>query len=160
ELTDKTVITHFQQFVGTPAYMSPEQVEMGAVGVDTRSDIYALGVLLYELLTGQTPFDPGELSRGGIGELSRRVREQAAPNPPAGLRAWPAEELGKVARQRRLSSDKLRRTMRGDLDGIVLKALEKNRTHRYQTANAMAVDVQRHLRCEPVLARPPSALYQ
>jgi WD40 repeat protein len=160
ELTDKTLITQFQQLIGTPAYMSPEQVEWGAVDVDTRSDIYSLGVLLYELLTGWTPFDTRELLRGGMGEAARRIREQDPPKPSARLRSANPVELAEVARRRQVSPEKMPRQLHGDLDCIVMKALEKNRMRRYETANALALDIRRHLNSEPVRARPPTALYQ
>jgi WD40 repeat protein len=160
ELTDKSLITQFQQLIGTPAYMSPEQVEWGAVDVDTRSDIYSLGVLLYELLTGTTPFDTRELLRGGMAETARRIREQDPPRPSARLRSANSAELAAVARRRHVSPEKLPGQVQGDLDCIVMKALEKNRMRRYETANALALDIRRHLSSEPVRARPPTALYQ
>lgn len=160
ELTDKTLITQFQQLIGTPAYMSPEQVEGGAVDVDTRADIYSLGVLLYELLTGRTPFDTQELMRGGMGEAVRRIREQDPPKPSACLRSANPVELADVARRRQVSPEKMPRQVDGDLDCIVMKALEKNRVRRYETANALALDIRRHLSSEPVQARPPSRVYQ
>src|SRR5262249_31661771 len=143
ELTDKTLITQFQQLIGTPAYMSPEQVEWGAVDVDTRSDIYSLGVLLYELLTGWTPFDTRELLRGGMAEATRRIREQDPPRPSARLRSANPVELADVARRRHVNPEKLPGQVHGDLDSIVMKALEKNRMRRYETANALALDVRR-----------------
>ena len=125
ELTEQTLVTHFQQLIGTPAYMSPEQVEMGAVDVDTRSDIYSLGVVLYELLTCRTPFDTQELLRGGMGEAARRIRDQEPPRPSTRLRALTEKELADAARQLQLAPEKFPRQMRGDLDWIVMKALEK-----------------------------------
>src|SRR5262245_7422161 len=154
ELTDKTLITQFQQLIGTPAYMSPEQVEWGAVDIDTRSDIYSLGILLYELLTGCTPFDTRELLRGGMGEVGRRIREQDPPKPSARLRSGNPVELADVARRRQVSPEKMRRQLHGDLDCIVMKAMEKNRMRRYGSAQALAEDLERWLRKEPIQARP------
>ena len=160
ELTEKTVVTQFQQLIGTPAYMSPEQVGWGAVDVDTRTDIYSLGVLLYELLTGWTPFDARELARGGIVEAARRIREQDPPRPSARLRSANPAELAEVARRRQVSPEKMPRQLHGDLDCIVMKALEKNRMRRYGSAEALAEDMGRWLRREPILARPIGAIGQ
>jgi WD40 repeat protein/serine/threonine protein kinase len=157
ELTDQTLITQFQQLIGTPTYMSPEQVEWGAVDVDTRSDIYSLGVLLYELLTGWTPFDTRELLRGGMGQAARRIREQDPPRPSARLRSANPVELAEVAQKRQISPEKLPGQVRGDLDCIVMKALEKNRMRRYGSAEALAEDLGRWLRKEPIQARPINA---
>ena len=158
-LTDKTLFTRFEMFVGTPAYMSPEQAEFSAQGVDTRTDIYALGVLLYELLTGQTPFDSQTLIRSGVDEMRRTIREQEPQRPSTRLRHLAPDTVGTVASRRQSDQRKLVALVRGDLDWIVLKALEKNRARRYETANGMAMDVQRFLRHEPILARPPGAAY-
>jgi len=159
-LTDKTVFTEFHQFVGTPAYMSPEQAEMSELGVDTRSDIYSLGILLYELLTGKTPFETKRLVGAGLDEIRRIIREEEPPRPSTRLETLNKEEQTTVAKDRRAEAPKLISLVRGDLDWIVMKALEKDRTRRYETANGLAADIQRHLENEPVMARPPSKLYR
>jgi tetratricopeptide (TPR) repeat protein len=159
-LTDKTVFTQFQQFIGTPAYMSPEQASLSGLDVDTRSDIYALGVLLYELLTGKTPFDPGELLKAGLDEIRRTIREDEPPKPSTRLSTLEGEELMTTAQHRHVEAPKLVELVRGDLDWIVMKCLEKDRSRRYETANGLAMDIERHLANEPVLARPPSAMYR
>ncbi len=159
-LTDKTLFTAFQQFIGTPAYMSPEQAEMSELGVDTRSDIYSLGVLLYELLTGQTPFDSALLLQAGLDEIRRIIRHQEPVRPSTRLSTMIEGNLTQAARQRRAEPAKLSAMIRGDLDWIVMKALEKDRSRRYETANGLAADIQRHLANEPVMARPPSKLYR
>jgi serine/threonine protein kinase/WD40 repeat protein len=160
QLTDKTVFTAFEQFIGTPAYMSPEQAQLSGLDIDTRTDIYALGVLLYELLTGRTPFDQKELLAAGLDEMRRTIREQEPPMPSTCLSTLVAAELTSTATHRQTEAPKLIHLVRGDLDWIVMKALEKDRTRRYETANGLAMDVQRHLRNEPVVARPPSNLYR
>jgi serine/threonine protein kinase len=160
KLTDKTLFTAFEQFIGTPAYMSPEQAEMSGLDIDTRSDIYELGVLLYELLTGKTPFDAKELIQAGIEEMRRVIREQEPARPSTKLSTMGAEEQTTVAKRRQVEAPKLIHQMRGDLDWIVMKCLEKDRTRRYETANALADDLKRHLDNEPVVACPPSHLYR
>ena len=159
-LTDKTVYTAFNQFMGTPAYMSPEQAEMSGLDIDTRSDIYALGVLLYELLTGKTPFDQKELLSAGVDAMRRIIREKEAERPSARLSTMAEVELMTTANRRHTETSKLVHLIRGDLDWIVMKALEKDRTRRYETANGLAMDIQRYLNNEPVAARPPSNLYR
>ncbi len=159
-LTDKTVFTAFHQFMGTPAYMSPEQAELTSVDIDTRSDVYTLGVLLYELLTGQTPFDAAELLKSGLDEMRRTLREKEPARPSTRLSTLSAEQLTATAHLQGLEPPKLISLVRGDLDWIVLKCLEKDRARRYQTANALVVDIQRHLSNEPVTARPRSRLYE
>jgi hypothetical protein len=159
-LTDKTLFTSYAQLMGTPAYMSPEQMELSGLNLDTRSDIYSLGVLLYELLTGRTPFDTTDLLKLGVEELRRTVREQEPLSPSAKLRTLNNEELTKTARKRHLEPPRLLSQLHGDLDWIVLKCLEKDRTRRYATANALAMDIERYLKEETVLARPPSQLYR
>jgi serine/threonine protein kinase/Flp pilus assembly protein TadD len=160
QLTDKTLFTAFEQFIGTPAYMSPEQAVMTSLDIDTRSDIYALGVLLYELLTGKTPFDPKELLQSGFDEMRRTIREIEPARPSTRLSTMLEADLTSVALRRHLEAPKLIHLLRGDLDWIVMKALEKDRTRRFETANAMAMDIQRYLSNEPVNARPPSNLYR
>jgi WD40 repeat protein/tRNA A-37 threonylcarbamoyl transferase component Bud32 len=157
ELTEKTVYTQFQQFIGTPAYMSPEQAEMSGLDIDTRSDIYSLGVLLYELLTGSTPFDTKELLQSGLDEMRKIIREREPVRPSTRLsQTRAAQPPG--------SGDSALRTphfaLDSDLDWIVMKCLEKDRTRRYDTANGVALDIERHLNHEPVLARPPSMGYR
>jgi len=159
-LTDHTLFTAFEQFLGTPAYMSPEQAEMTSLDVDTRSDIYSLGVLLYELLTSRTPFDANELLRTGLDEIRRTIREQEPERPSTRLSTMLGADLTLIAQQRKSEPPKLIHLLRGDLDWIVMKALEKNRARRYETANGVALDLQRHMNHEPVLARPPSQLYR
>jgi hypothetical protein len=159
-LTDKTLFTSYAQLMGTPAYMSPEQMELSGLNLDTRSDIYSLGVLLYELLTGRTPFDTTDLLKLGVDELRRTVREREPLSPSAKLQTLNNEELTKTARRRHIEPPRLLTQLRGDLDWIVLKCLEKDRTRRYVTANALAMDIERYLHEEAVLARPPSQLYR
>ena len=159
-LTDKTLFTSYAQLMGTPAYMSPEQMELSGLNLDTRSDIYSLGVLLYELLTGRTPFDTTDLLKLGLDELRRTVREQDPLSPSAKLQTLNNEELTKTARRRHIEPPRLLTQLRGDLDWIVLKCLEKDRTRRYATANGLAMDIEHYLQEEPVLARPPSQLYR
>jgi serine/threonine protein kinase/WD40 repeat protein len=158
-LTDHTVFTAFQQFIGTPAYMSPEQAVMTSLDIDTRSDIYSLGVLLYELLTGRTPFDTQELIRAGLDEMRRTILEKDPVRPSTRLRRLQDADLTTVANRRQTKAPKLIHALRGDLDWIVMKALEKDRSRRYETSNGLARDVQRYLADEPVVARPPSKLY-
>jgi eukaryotic-like serine/threonine-protein kinase len=159
-LTDQTLFTAFEQFIGTPAYMSPEQAEMSGLDIDTRSDIYALGVLLYELLTGRTPFDPKELLQSGLDELRRTIREKEPARPSTRLSTMLAADLTTVAQRRQSDAPKLIHLLSGDLDWIVMKSLEKDRTRRYETANGMAMDIQRYLTNEPIVARPPSTVYR
>jgi WD40 repeat protein/serine/threonine protein kinase len=159
-LTEKTLFTQFQHFIGTPAYMSPEQASLSGLDIDTRSDIYALGVLLYELLTGKTPFDSKALLDAGYEEIRRIIREVEPPKPSTRLSTMRGQELATAARQRRVDPKKLGLLIRDDLDWIVMKALDKDRTRRYETANGLAADARRFLRHEPVTAAAPSPTYR
>jgi eukaryotic-like serine/threonine-protein kinase len=159
-LSEFTAFTACGQFIGTPAYMSPEQAQLGGLDVDTRSDIYSLGVLLYELLTGRTPFDQKELLTSGFDEMRRTLREQDPQTPSAMLTSLTSADLTTTAARRHTEPPKLIKSIKGDLDWIVMKALEKDQARRYETANGLAMDVQRYLNLEPVLARPPSQLYR
>ncbi len=159
-LTDLTVYTELHQFIGTPAYMSPEQAEMSGLDIDTRSDIYSLGVLLYELLTGKTPFDPQELLQSGLDAMRRTIREQEPPRPSTRLSTMLDVDLTAVAQRHGAEPPRLIHLIRGDLDWITMKALEKDRTRRYETANGLALDLERHLKNETIIARPPSSAYR
>lgn len=158
-LTDMTLFTNFAHMMGTPMYMSPEQAQMSGLDVDTRTDIYSLGVLLYELLTGTTPFDQERMRTVGYDELRRIIREEEPPKPSARISTL-AQAATTVCEQRKSDPRGLGRLCRGDLDWIVMKCLEKDRNRRYEAANELAKDVQRYLKDESVLACPPSAWYR
>jgi WD40 repeat protein/serine/threonine protein kinase len=159
QLTQKTLFTAYGQMVGTPAYMSPEQAEMSGLDIDTRSDIYSLGVLLYELLTGTTPLESKRLRQAGYAEMQRMIREEEPPRPSTRLTSLGGEATV-LAGNRGTDVKRLAQLLRGDLDWIVMKALEKDRNRRYETPGAFAADVERFLHNEAILARPPSALYR
>jgi WD40 repeat protein/serine/threonine protein kinase len=158
-LTDLTLFTHFSEMVGTPLYMSPEQAELSGLDVDTRSDVYSLGVLLYELLTGTTPFDRTRLGKAAYDEIRRIIREEEPPRPSTRIGTL-GGTLTAVSSSRGMEPKKLGQLVRGELDWIVMKALEKDRTRRYETASALAADVSRHLDDKAVEAHPPSAWYR
>ena len=157
-LTDRTLVTGFGAVVGTPEYMSPEQAELNQIDIDTRSDVFALGVLLYELLTGTTPLDRKRLGKAALLEILRLVREEEPPRPSTRLST--SDALPAIAANRGTETALLARLMRGDLDLIVMKALEKDRSRRYETASGLARDVQRYLADEAVEARSPSVRYK
>jgi serine/threonine protein kinase/tetratricopeptide (TPR) repeat protein len=158
-LTEETLFTRFAEMVGTPLYMSPEQAEMSSLDIDTRSDIYSLGVLLYELLTGTTPFDKNRLKKAAYDEIRRIIREEEPAKPSTRISTL-GDNRTVVAAHRHADPNRLSQLLRGDLDWIVMKALEKERSQRYETASGLAADVERHLANEPVLACPPSVAYR
>jgi hypothetical protein len=159
QLTDRTIYTRYAQMIGTPLYMSPEQAQMSGLDIDTRSDIYSLGVLFYELLTGSTPLDKRRIAKAAYDELLKIIREEEPPKPSLRL-SQSGDSLPSIAAQRKTEPAKLSKMFSGDLDWIAMKALEKDRTRRYETANAFAADVLRYLNDEPVEASPPSAGYR
>ena len=157
QLTDKTLFTDFAQMIGTPLYMSPEQAELSSNDIDTRSDIYSLGVLLYELLTGSTPVSKEQFKAAAFDEIRRIIREDEAQKPSTRISG--AEAAPSIAAQRHTEPARLARLVRGELDWIVMKALEKDRSRRYETDNGFAMDIQRYLADEQVLACPPSIAF-
>ncbi len=158
-LTEKTLFTEYHQFMGTPVYMSPEQAEMSGLDVDARTDIYSLGVLLYELLTGTTPFDVQRLKSLSHADIQKLIREESPHKPSTRIQTL-GRDATSTAEHQQTDREGLRKHLKGDLDCIVMKALEKDRTRRYETANGMMFDVRRYLNGEPVLASPPSAIYR
>src|SRR5205814_1481479 len=159
KLTERTLFTQYGTMVGTLEYMSPEQAEMSALGVDTRSDIFSLGVLLYELLTGSTPLSHKRMKEAAYAEILRMIKEEEPPKPSTRL-SDSGETLASISANRHTEPAKLTKLVRGELDWIVMKTLEKDRNRRYETAKDFAADVQRYLADEPVQACPPSALYR
>jgi serine/threonine protein kinase/tetratricopeptide (TPR) repeat protein len=159
QLTNKTLLTGHGKIIGTPAYMSPEQAQMTGIDIDTRSDIYSLGVLLYELLTGTTPIESSKLRHASVAEMQRLIQEEEPPRPSARVTASSTTATS-IAAKRGTSPSHLARFVSGDLDWIVMKALEKDCNRRYATALGLCEDIERYLRREPILARPPSALYR
>ena len=160
QISERTLFTEQGQLIGTPEYMSPEQAEMTGLNVDTRTDIYALGVLLYELLSGSLPFESSELRRAAFDEIRRRIREDDPPKPSTKLSDLGEKDSLVISQQRHSSRAAMVKEMRGDLDWITMKALDKDRTRRYASAAELAADILRHLHHEPVLAGPPSAVYR
>ena len=158
QLTERTIYTALAQMVGTPLYMSPEQAGMSSLDIDTRTDIYSLGVLLYELLTGTTPFDKARLKQAAFDEIRRIIREEEPQKPST--RISTTDAAPSIAACRHTEPAKLVKLVRGELDWIVMKCLEKDRSRRYETASGLALDVQRYLHDEHVLACPPSAAYR
>ncbi|HCO95719.1 MAG TPA: hypothetical protein DIU00_17525 [Phycisphaerales bacterium] len=158
-LTERTLYTEQGQIIGTPEYMSPEQAEMTSQDIDTRSDIYSMGAVLYELLTGVLPFESDTL-RQGLDQLRQVIREQDPKTPSARLSSMAGKDCTKIAQRRQVDGSVLCRTLRGDLEWIVMKCLEKDRTRRYETVNGLAMDLKRHLANEPVVARPPTVGYR
>ncbi|WP_169979111.1 protein kinase domain-containing protein [Tautonia rosea] len=158
-LTDRTLFTGVHQIIGTPLYMSPEQVDLAGVDVDTRSDIYSLGVLLYELLSGTTPFDPDTLARAAYDEMRRMLHEVEPPKPSTRLNTL-GQRLASVSARRQTDPRRLDRALRGELDWIVMRCLEKDRKRRYETATGLAADLMRYLTDQPVEAGPPTAWYR
>src|SRR5262249_9860817 len=159
KLTERTLFTNYGQMIGTPAYMSPEQAERSGLDIDTRSDVYGLGVLLYELLTGTTPLEDKRLQAAGYAEMQRLIREEEAPRPSLRLSSL-GDSATVMAGNRGLDVKRLTQFLAGDLDWAVMKALEEDRNRRYDTPASFAEDIERYLRREPIVARPPSTAYK
>ena len=160
ELTDKTLFTRFEDFVGTPAYMSPEQAQYSQLDIDTRTDIYSLGVLLYELLAGRPPFDSDDLFNSGVDEIRRRIREDDPPRPSTRLHSLEEADRTIIAKARQADPELLQRKLRNEIDWIIMKAIDKDRSRRYGTAEALADDIENYLSDAPVEACPPTATYR
>src|SRR4029079_828805 len=159
-LTEKTLFTHHATMIGTPAYMSPEQAEMTSTDVDTRTDVYSLGILLYELITGSTPFPEKRLRSLGYGEMQRVIIDEEPERPSTRFSTMTSEQKTVVAGNRGEELSPLRNLLKGDLDWVWMKCLEKDRRRRYDTPNELVADLLRHLNNEPVAARPPSSIYK
>ncbi len=157
-LTEQSLDTAHGMMLGTPLYMSPEQAESNNLDIDTRTDVYSLGVILYELLTGSTPLEKAQMKQAAMNEILRLIKEVEPPKPSTRLSG--SASLRSLAAQRSIDSSHLTRNISGDLDWVVMKALEKERSRRYETANGLAEDIRRHLTDEPVSASPPSAKYR
>jgi serine/threonine protein kinase/formylglycine-generating enzyme required for sulfatase activity/dienelactone hydrolase len=158
-LTEKTLFTRYAQMIGTPEYMSPEQAQMSGLDVDTRTDIYSLGVLIYQLLTGTTPLDSDRLHKAGYSEMQQIISDTDPPKPSTKLHTL-GEKLSGVAAQRKANPETLRKLIKGDLDWIVMRCIEKDRSRRYETTHELATDIERHLRHEPIIASSPSFIYR
>ena len=160
ELTEKTLFTNYGAMVGTPQYMSPEQASMSGLDVDTRSDVYSLGVLLYELLTGRPPIEKAHVHEVGLDAVRRLICESEPPRPSAMISTLAGDTVADISRQRSTSPNSLSKVLKGDLDWVIMKCIEKDRNRRYASASAIAADIDRHLHDEPVYAGPPTLRYQ